>query len=168
MLAATQLWIAESERLKESLEYCHLFGEIVHSQRALKYAYLMAMSYQFCSMVQALGKLSNQSLPNFKSLWTDSFRSIFQIGPMLYLIWIYWKWRKCSRLMLSLKGWIGHTQWWMRRDESSVAREAMKWNHLDGIGGRKGRPFHMYRSASRELLLFNFYIFLFIYLCFCY
>ena len=40
----------------------------VHSQTALKYAYLKAMTYQFCCTVQALGKSPNQSAPNFKSL----------------------------------------------------------------------------------------------------
>ena len=34
---------------------------------ALKFAYLKAMSYQFCCMFQALGKSPNQS-PNFNSL----------------------------------------------------------------------------------------------------
>ena len=38
------------------------------SQRALKFAYLKAMSYQFCCMVEALGKSPNQLPPNFKSL----------------------------------------------------------------------------------------------------
>ena len=31
-----------------------IFREIVHFQIALKFAYLKAMSYQFCCMVQAL------------------------------------------------------------------------------------------------------------------
>ena len=35
---------------------------------ALKFAYLKAMSYQFCCMVQALEKPPNQLPPNFKSL----------------------------------------------------------------------------------------------------
>ena len=34
-------------------------------------------------------------------------------------------------------GWIGYT---LRKDESSVARQAMQWNPLDGIGRKKGRP----------------------------
>ena len=34
-------------------------------------------------------------------------------------------------------GWIGHT---LRKDEPSVARQAMQWNPLDGIGRKKGRP----------------------------
>ena len=34
-------------------------------------------------------------------------------------------------------GWIGHT---LRRDESSVARQATQQNPLDGIGRKKGRP----------------------------
>ena len=33
-------------------------------------------------------------------------------------------------------GWIGHT---LRKDESSVARQAMQWNLLDRIGRKKGR-----------------------------
>ena len=72
MVAAT-LWIAESERLRVPLEYCHLFGEMVHSQTALKYAYLKAMS------------------------------SVFLYGSST-----------------------------LRRDESSVARQAMQWHPLDG------------------------------------
>ena len=32
-------------------------------------------------------------------------------------------------------GWIGHT---LRKDESSVARQAMQWNPLDGIGRKTG------------------------------
>ena len=59
---------AESGRLRERLEYCHQFGEIIHFQTALKFAYLKAMSYQFCCMVQALGKSPNELPPNFKSL----------------------------------------------------------------------------------------------------
>ena len=31
-------------------------------------------------------------------------------------------------------GWIGHT---LRKDESSVDRQAMQWNPLDGIGRKK-------------------------------
>ena len=46
--------VAESGRLREPLEYCHQFGEIVHSQTALKFAYLKAMSYHFCCMVQVM------------------------------------------------------------------------------------------------------------------
>ena len=37
------------------------------SYPALKYAYLKTMSYQFCCMVQALGKSPKQSPPNYKS-----------------------------------------------------------------------------------------------------
>ena len=66
MVAATLMWIAESRKLKEPLEYCELFGEIAHSQTTLKYTYLKAM-YQFCCMVQALEKSPKQSPPNFKS-----------------------------------------------------------------------------------------------------
>ena len=33
--------------------------------------------------------------------------------------------------------WGWHT---LRKDESSVARQAMQWNPLDGIGRKKGRP----------------------------
>ena len=32
-------------------------------------------------------------------------------------------------------GWFEHT---LRKDESSVARQALQWNPLDGIGRRKG------------------------------
>ena len=32
-------------------------------------------------------------------------------------------------------GWIGHT---LRKDESSMARQVMQWNHLDVIGRKKG------------------------------
>ena len=46
-------------KAKEPLDYYHLFGKIVHSQTALKFA---------CCMVQALGKSPNQSPPNFKFL----------------------------------------------------------------------------------------------------
>ena len=58
----------ESGRLRELLEYCHLFEEIVHSSTALKYTYLKAMSFQFCCIVQALGKSPNSSPPKFKYL----------------------------------------------------------------------------------------------------
>ena len=51
MVAATLMWIAESGRLREPLEYSRLFGEIVHSQTVLKYAYLKARSYQYCCVV---------------------------------------------------------------------------------------------------------------------
>ena len=64
----SRLWIAESGRLREPLEYCHQLGEIVNFQTALKFAFLKAMSYQFCCMVQALGKSLNQLPSNFKSL----------------------------------------------------------------------------------------------------
>ena len=57
-----------SDGSSEPLEYCHQFGEIGHFQTALKFAYLKAMSYKFCCMVQALGKSPNQLPPNFKSL----------------------------------------------------------------------------------------------------
>ena len=64
-----------------------LFGEIVHSQTALKYTYLKTMLYQFCCMVQALGKSPNQSPPNFKSLRTDASEAFCTfIGPILYLM----------------------------------------------------------------------------------
>ena len=55
-------------KAKGALEYCHLFGEIVPCQTALKHAYLKAMSYQLCCMVQALGKSPNQSPTNFMFL----------------------------------------------------------------------------------------------------
>ena len=32
-------------------------------------------------------------------------------------------------------GWIGHT---LRKDESLVARQAMQWSPLDGIGKKRG------------------------------
>ena len=39
----------------------------------------------------------------------------------------------------------------MRKDESSVARQAMQGNHLDGIGSRKGRPCETWRrTVARE------------------
>ena len=41
-------------------------------------------------------------------------------------------------------GWIGHT---LQKDESSVAWQAMQWNSLDGIGGRKGRPCETWRRT---------------------
>ena len=81
------MWIAESGTLREPLEHCHLFGEIVHAQKALEYTYLKAMSYQFCCMVQALGKSSNQLPPHFKSLGIVASEAFFTfIGPILYLI----------------------------------------------------------------------------------
>ena len=44
--------------------------------------------------------------------------------------------------------WIGHT---LRNDESSVARQAMQWNPLDGIGRKKGRPCEIWRrTVERE------------------
>ena len=44
-------------------------------------------------------------------------------------------------------GWIGHT---LRKDESSVARQAMQWNPLDGII-KKGRPCETWRrTVERE------------------
>ena len=104
MVAAMLMWIVESGRLRKPLEYCHEFGEIVHFQPALKFAYLNAMSYQFCCRVQALGNSPNQLPSNFKSLWTVALEAFFTfIGPILYLIWICWKWLICSRLMWSLK-----------------------------------------------------------------
>ena len=63
IVAGTLMWIAESGRLREPLEYCQLFGETT-----LKFAYLKAMSYLFCCMVQALGMSPNQLPPNFTSL----------------------------------------------------------------------------------------------------
>ena len=51
----------------------------IHFQTALKFAYLKAMSYQFCCMAHALGK----SPPNF--LLTDALEAFFTfIGPVLY------------------------------------------------------------------------------------
>ena len=41
-------------------------------------------------------------------------------------------------------GWIGHT---LRKDESSVERQAMQWNSLDGIGRKKGRPCETWRRT---------------------
>ena len=131
MVAATLMWIAESARLRASLAYCHLFGEIVHAQIALKYAFLKAMSHQFCCMVQALGKSPNQSPPSFKSLGTSEAFFTF-IGPLLYLMWIYWKWRICSRLMWSLKSEIG-LYWaypannWVFSGPTSYAVESSAW-----------------------------------------
>ena len=73
-------------KAKGPLEYCHQFGEIVHFQTALKFAYLKAMSYQFCCMVQALGKSPNQLPPNFKSLSTVASEAFFTfIGPIIIL-----------------------------------------------------------------------------------
>ena len=44
-------------------------------------------------------------------------------------------------------GWIGYT---LRKDESSVARQAMQWNPLDGIG-KKGIPSETWtRTVERE------------------
>ena len=105
MVAATLMWIAESGRLREPLEYCLQFGEIVQA-----YAYLKAMSYQFCCMVQALAKSPNQSPPNFKSLWTDASAAFFTfIGPIPYLKWIYWKWQIDVTIKRHKWGWVGHT-----------------------------------------------------------
>ena len=69
------------------MEYYHLFGEIVHSETALKLAHLKAMSYQFCCIVQVLGKSPNQLPPNFKSWWTVASEAFFTfIGPIyIYL-----------------------------------------------------------------------------------
>ena len=151
MVAATLMWIADSGRLREPLKYCHLFEKRVHSQTALKYAYLKAMSYPFCCMVEALGKSPNQSPPNFKSLWIVASKAFFTfIGAILYLIWISWKWRICSKLIIKRHkwGWNGHT---LRKDESSVDRKAMELNPLDGIGRRNGRPCVMWRrTVERE------------------
>ena len=44
-------------------------------------------------------------------------------------------------------GWIGHT---LRKDESSVARQAMQWNPLDGIVRKKGRPCETWRRTVQE------------------
>ena len=45
-------------------------------------------------------------------------------------------------------GWIGHIQ---RKDESSVARQAMECNPLNGIGRRKGRPCKTWnRTVERQ------------------
>ena len=45
-------------------------------------------------------------------------------------------------------GSIEHT---LRKDESSVARQAMQWNPLDGIGTKKGRPCETWRrTVERE------------------
>ena len=60
------------------------------------------MSYQFCCMVEALGKSANQSQANFKALWIDASEAFFTlISPIL--MWIYWKWPICSGLMWPLK-----------------------------------------------------------------
>ena len=43
---------------------------------------------------------------------------------------------------------IGHT---LRKDKSSVARQATQWNPLDGIGRKKGRPCETSRrTVERE------------------
>ena len=45
-------------------------------------------------------------------------------------------------------GWIGHT---LRIDEGSVARQAVQWNPLDGIGRKKGRSCETWRrTVERE------------------
>ena len=45
-------------------------------------------------------------------------------------------------------GWIGHT---LPKDETSVARQAMQWYPLDGIGRKKGRPCETWRrTVERE------------------
>ena len=41
-------------------------------------------------------------------------------------------------------GWLGHT---LRKYESSVARQAMQWNLLDGIGTKKGRTCEIWRRT---------------------
>ena len=148
MVAATLMWIAESAGLREPLQYCHLFGEIVHSQIALAYAYLKAMPYQCCCMVQAVGKSPNQSPPNFMYV-NRCLRSI---------IHIYWpnyisnmnllKMAKMQQIDIIIKkhklGWIVHT---LRKDESSVARQAMQWNPLHSIGRRKERSCETWRRT---------------------
>ena len=35
----------------------------------------------------------------------------------------------------------------LRKDESSVALQAMQWNPLDGIGRKKGRPCDTWRRT---------------------
>ena len=107
------------------------------------------MSYQFCYMVQALGKSQNQLPLNFKSLWTVASEAFFTfIGPILYLIWICWKWRLRSRLMWSLKDINGAGLG--IPDESSVTRSAMQWNPLDGIGRKKGTPCETWRRIVKR------------------
>ena len=44
-------------------------------------------------------------------------------------------------------GWIGHT---LRKDESSVPRQAMKWNPLDGIGRSKQRSCETCRRTVKK------------------
>ena len=45
-------------------------------------------------------------------------------------------------------GWIGQT---LRKDESSVDRQAMQWNLLDSIGRKKERPCETWRrTVARE------------------
>ena len=45
-------------------------------------------------------------------------------------------------------GWIGHT---LRKDESSVARQVLQWNPLDGLGRKNGRPCETWRrTVERE------------------
>ena len=151
MVAATL--IAVSGRLKEPLEYCHQFGETVHFQTALKFAYVKAMSYQFCCLVQALGKSTNQSPPNFKSLWTvasDAFITMPNTTSITHLNLL--KMANMQQMDVIIErhkwSWIGHTLW---KDESSVARQAMQRNPLDGIGRRKGRPCVTWRrTVERE------------------
>ena len=64
---------------------------------------VVSVLYQ-CYMVQALGMSPNQSPPNFKTFCTNAPEAFFTfIGQLLYLMWIYWKWRICSRLMWSLE-----------------------------------------------------------------
>ena len=135
MVTATLMWIAESGRLREPLKYFHQFGEIVHFQTALKFAYLKAMSYQFCCMIQELGKSANQSPPKFKSLLNDASFFTF-MAPILLL-----KMAVMQQIDVIISK---HT---LRKDESSVARQAMQWNPLDGIGRRKGRPCETWRRT---------------------
>ena len=45
-------------------------------------------------------------------------------------------------------GWIGHN---LRKDESSVARQAMQWNPLDSIRIRKGRQRDVEKNCGKRV-----------------
>ena len=109
---------------------CRL-SSIVHSQTALKYAYLKAMSYQFCSITTILQVFVNICLRSFSHIYWPNTMSNVNLLKMVDM----------QQIDLIIKrhiwGWMGHT---LRKDESSLVQQAMQWSSLDGIERRNGRP----------------------------
>ena len=79
MVAAKLMWIAESERLREPLEYCQLFGEIVRIFKSIIVSVLYGSS---------IWKVTTSITTKLQAFVNRFLRSIFHINFKDYML--YW------------------------------------------------------------------------------